>query len=227
MLSQAKNIIELFKKGNVLLALFLLILIVAPIFFSGNLIWLLTDNYFFFQNLHPLDISLIYLIFSVTIAFSLTPSSFIALFGGYLFGYVSLVYCIPALIVAQSIGYFVSKLLDSASTLQWLKSIPSIDNYLTKIDRKQREFIVIIRLTPIVPFAISNILLQVLGVNFKNFTSYGLLGMLPRTLIFAIIGHSISDIQHINQLTIEKITISIILTMVSLVGFYVLIKSKK
>ena len=125
-----------------------------------------------------------------TMAILLTPTTFIASFSGYMFGLNSIIYLVPAYMIASLFGYFIGKKLDGG---QLLKSIIEIDNkQLLKntVDSNPFWFVVLCRISPILPFGLMNVILPAFGVKIKNFVTAGTIGMLPRTMLFIWLGSS-------------------------------------
>jgi uncharacterized membrane protein YdjX (TVP38/TMEM64 family) len=98
---------------------------------------------------------------------------------------------------------------------------------------KKREFMIILlsRLSPALPFAVTNLLLSILKADFKKYFIAGSIGMLPRTLIFIWTGTQAKSIAEVirNPETISVSRIStLIFLVVSVTGlFYYILKALK
>ncbi len=127
---------------------------------------------------------------SVTMAVLLTPTTFIASLSGYLFGLVSAFYLVPAYVLASLLGYFIGKKLDGG---QLLSSLVEVDNnqILKKtVNANPFWFVVLCRISPVLPFGLMNVVLPAFGVKIKQFITAGTVGMLPRTVLFIWLGSS-------------------------------------
>ncbi|CAA6823388.1 MAG: Unknown protein [uncultured Sulfurovum sp.] len=124
----------------------------------------------------------------VTMAILLTPTTFIASLSGFLFGLSSVFYLVPAYVTASLLGYFLGQRLDRG---KFLTSIVEVDNkQLLKntVESNPFWFVMLCRISPILPFGLMNIALPAFGVKIKEFVSAGTVGMLPRTMLFIWLG---------------------------------------
>jgi len=131
---------------------------------------------------------------AVTMAILLTPTTFIASLSGFLFGLSSTFYVVPAYLTASLLGYLVGQRLDRGKLL---KSMVEIDNkQLLKntVDSNPFWFVMLCRISPILPFGLMNIVLPAVGVKIKEFITAGTVGMLPRTVLFIWLGSAAQNI---------------------------------
>ncbi len=147
------------------------------------------------------------------------------LFGTWIGGAVS--------IVGGTIGAFSIFLIAKLFFLDFIKKkflnkYSYIENYFNKNDL---ELMILIRIIPVVPFFIQNLILAGLGAKNKNFFYTTLIGLAPWSFIFGSIGQGLEDI-FINktQLTFSLITqpeylvpLSIIVVLI----IFILILKKK
>lgn len=113
------------------------------------------------------------------------PTSFFALFCGYIWGFKSILPIFVTYIFASLLGYFVAKIIKGEKILTFLESQNKVNKVLKNVNRNSIHWVFLIRLSPVFPFAITTALLAYLKVNLKSFIVGGALGMLPRSL-FAI-----------------------------------------
>jgi len=167
---------------------------------------------------------------AITMAILLTPTTFIASLSGFIFGLVSAVYLIPAYVIASLLGYFLGKKMDGG---QLLKSLVEVDNkeLLKKtVNSNPFWFVVLCRISPVLPFGLMNVILPAFGVRIQNFIFAGTIGMLPRTLLFIWLGSTAQTLTS----AIEageggldfKFYLTSLLVIVSSVGLLVLFKQK-
>lgn len=165
----------------------------------------------------------------LTMGLALTPTTFIALLSGYFLGWTALPGVIIGYTGASLIGFLLTYAIDGGQLLrsvyQWLGSkADRLRQLLSGIHDNQFGIIVMARLSPVLPFALMNVVLPVAGVRLVPFLVAGTSGMLPRTVFFVWLG---SEAQALRTLVEEEGTAGIGprlwlvgLLVVSLVGFF-------
>jgi uncharacterized membrane protein YdjX (TVP38/TMEM64 family) len=118
-----------------------------------------------------------------TMAFALTPTTFIALFSGYFLGWTSLPFMSVAYMIASWISYKAGSLVDRGKFMQTLQSYRDTGVLIHQLKKGQLGMIILCRLSPILPFAVMNILFSMLKVDMKKYIWGSFIGMLPRTII--------------------------------------------
>lgn len=119
----------------------------------------------------------------IVLGLALLPTTLTALGTGYLFGWIGFPGLFFGYLLANVIGYLLGKALnaDFLSLLYFRK--PELKQQLeAKIQQPQR-LIFFIRISPVIPFAISNFLFAALKIDLKKVLLFGIPGMLPRTMI--------------------------------------------
>ncbi len=140
---------------------------------------------------HPI---LFFLGTAFTMAILLTPTTFVASLSGFLFGLSSVFYVVPAYVTASLLGYLVGQRLDGG---QLLKSMVEVDNkqvLKNTVDSNPFWFVILCRISPILPFGLMNIALPSFGVKIKEFITAGTIGMLPRTVLFIWLGSAAQNL---------------------------------
>jgi uncharacterized membrane protein YdjX (TVP38/TMEM64 family) len=165
-----------------------------------------------------------------TMAILLTPTTFIASLSGFLFGLSSLLYVVPAYLLASLLGYALGNYLDRG---RLLKSMVEVDNkQLLKntVDSNPFWFVILCRLSPVLPFGLMNLMLPAFGVKVKEFVTAGTLGMLPRTILFVWLGSVAQDLVEVFQGSEDglgfKFYLTAVLVLVSSLGLLFLFKRK-
>ena len=208
---------------------FSLSLCLLPILVSSSSAYWLIENESLIRNFSSLDWAGFYLLAAVTMAFALTPSTFICILSGYLLGWESLPAVILSYLLACLICYFLAHKLDKGKFLNSIRNIEGVQSTLDKLQTHELRIVILSKISPVLPFSVSNILLSLGGVSLKNFLFGGLIGMLPRTALSIWIGISTLKIQEL----IEKREFGgyhlIIagLIVVSILGLYLTFKGGK
>lgn len=180
--------------------------------------WIKSNSLFFFMTT------------ALTMAVLLTPTSFIASLSGFLFGLTSLFYVVPAYLMASLLGYMVGQRLDKGTLL---KSMVEVDNkQLLKntVASNPFWFVILCRISPILPFGLMNLMLPAFGVKIKAFIVAGTLGMLPRTILFVWVGSVAQSLMEALEGSEEgvgfKFYLTAILVLLSSFGLLFLFKRK-
>ena len=185
----------------------LLIFLILTVILILWIIYFLNKDFFqletFFSNLEIIQkfilqnffISIFMFIFSysVLIMCNFPFASLLSMINGFLFG----TWIGGAIsIVGGTIGAFSIFLIAKFFFLdfikrKFLKKYSYIENYFNKNDL---ELMILIRIIPVVPFFIQNLILAGLGANNKKFFYTTLIGLAPWSFIFGSIGQGLEDI---------------------------------
>jgi len=161
--------------------------------------------------------------FILCLAFAITHTTFIALVSGYFLGFYSLSYISFSYLIASLIGYYAAKLLDRGRFFNTIASFKGVDKIANNLKKNEAKVIFFARLSPVLPFAMTNALLSFLKADLSKFLFAGFLGMLPRTLFFIWIGSKAAyirqAIEHPQENNIEKIIFAALL-IASIGGIY-------
>lgn len=165
-----------------------------------------------------------------TMAILLTPTTFIASLSGFLFGLSSLVYVVPGYLLASLLGYMFGRYLDKGRLLKSMVDIDNKELLKNTVESNPFWFVILCRISPILPFGLMNLLLPAFGVKVKEFITAGTLGMLPRTVLFVWLGSAaqnlIEALKSGNGDIGFKFYITSILVIVSSFGLLYLFKKK-
>lgn len=140
-----------------------------------------------------------FILSSITMAFALTPTTFMALFTGYFLGWTALYGMIPAYMIAASLCYFVVKWIDQGKFNNSIQKYPIANAIINTVHESPLKIVAFTKLSPILPFALSNLLLAWAKTPISSFLFGSLIGMLPRTLVSIWFGKSIENIQDISK----------------------------
>lgn len=160
---------------------------------------------------NPIKISIIFsLIYIFAIATSLPVGALLSLSGGAIFGsfYGSIIVVFSATIGA-SLAFLSGRFL-FRETLE-----KKYGHYIKKFNdgliENELKYIMTLRLVPIIPFFIQNIVSGLTRVSIKSFFIGSILGMAPITIVFVHAGSQLSQINHISEILSKEIAGSLIL----------------
>ncbi len=193
---------------------------------SSYAVFLFEQNESLYATFNYSVLIIFYLIVTFTMSFGITPTTFIAVISGYFFswqGFIGVVisYCFASLI-SLYLGKFINRF-----TLKELINTEKFTDYVGKISSYQFLTIIFIRLSPILPFAVSSFAVALMRPDIKKYLLATLIGMLPRTFIFFYIGMNIFDVWNfINNPTSDGFTklLPILLILLSSFGLFIILK---
>lgn len=183
----------LFQKNfSTLLTMFLLVAV--PLLGSSAVAALLYRHQQLLEGLRWGPASLYFALTAITMAFALTPTTFVAIATGYYFGWAGLPGMVTAYAVAAAIGYELAGRLDHGKLRQFLHLFPKAGAVVDELQTQSWSLIVLTRLSPVLPFALMTFVLAMVGVPRRRFLAASVVGMLPRSLFFYWLGTQASDV---------------------------------
>jgi uncharacterized membrane protein YdjX (TVP38/TMEM64 family) len=148
-------------------------------------------------NLHT--IACLFATAFILMGLAIVPTTFMSLLFGYLFSWKSFGLLVLAYFVASIIGYFIGNQTNREYWLALIRSFKKGESILTKIHKKESVLVFSCRLSPVLPFGLTNILFGVLSLSVKKVLIFGTLGMLPRTILFFWLGTQASSLSEAIQ----------------------------
>lgn len=141
------------------------------------------------MNLSLPQIGLIWVATWALMCCSLLPTTFVALFYGYVFGLEkALPLVASAYLLAAWASYGLIRLFDHAQISQTLQANPRTARAMHKLQRNSWGIIIAARISPLLPFSVMNVIFTVLQINILRFLVGSFVGMLPRTLLAIYVG---------------------------------------
>jgi len=172
----------------------MLLLVVVPVLVSSTLVYYLYQYQAVLQSLNLAQTLLYFVVVAFTMAFALTPTTFVALVTGYYFGWPGFAGVVCSYGLAALIGYGVAKLVDHGKMLAFLHRFPKAGAVMDELREQSWGLIILTRISPVLPFAFMTFVLSLLQVERKKFLLASMLGMLPRTLFFFWVGTQAQNI---------------------------------
>jgi len=136
----------------------------------------------------------LYAVVTVLMSLGMLPTTFVAILTGFVgSGWKLLPFMIVAYGIASFFGYTVGQKTNREYWLGLIKRFKKGEDLIHNVEDKSNLFVFSCRLSPLLPFGISNVALSVLGVPLKRFLTWGTLGMLPRTILSVWLGVQAED----------------------------------
>lgn len=175
--------------------LFLVWMAIVPFIASIGLGYFATTHIHFFRDFSIWDQLLFWALSTFLMGFAFCPTTFFALFVGYLWGFHGLFPFVISYSIASIIGFGLGKLIHGDTIVAFLVQKFNMQKFLTTVQKDSFSWVFLTRLSPVFPFAITNAMMAFIGVNFRNFWIAGTLGMLPRTMLALWTGHEAKNFQ--------------------------------
>ena len=189
-----------------------------PLLFSSVMAALLIRHEATFLALEWSQWLPLFLLSAVTMALAMTPSTFIALVCGYFIGWEGSLLMTLSYLLASALGYQVGRLLDGGHFLQSVQSHPKVTTFLSELTLRDWPLMILVRLSPVLPFSIMNLLMPALKIRFSVFLTAGFVGMLPRTLFSIWLGIQAKGLLELLQSSGDGKIVSILLILLTILS---------
>jgi len=123
------------------------------------------------------------LILAFLVGFAFLPTTLTALASGFFWGWAVFPHLVIAYLLANVLGYTLGKWLNADFRTILYARHPSLKEEIEKRIEQPAGLVFFVRISPVIPFAISNFLFASLGIPLSKIIRYGLPGMLPRTIL--------------------------------------------
>ncbi|TDB69259.1 hypothetical protein EZE20_01415 [Arundinibacter roseus] len=168
---------------------------------------------------------------AVASALALSPPTFLALVYGYFLGWIALPFLFLLNLMAILVVYTVARRMRSGSMLLHLqRAYPQVHRLLQRFEENQLRLIFFAKLSPVLPFAVTNLFFVLAGAQLRQVLLGGTLGMVPRTVLAVWVGLEAREISyllaHPNEDLASKLLL-IVLIIASTLGIAWFFKKKK
>jgi uncharacterized membrane protein YdjX (TVP38/TMEM64 family) len=166
-----------------------------------------------------------------TSAIALTPPTFLALVFGYFLGWYAVPYLFILNLGAIGFLYILADFFQAESIRVYLVQIyPQVESLIKKFRANQFRLIFFAKLSPVLPFTITNLFFNVVGAKLPQVLAGGTLGMIPRTVLAVWAGREAQEIRYLLEHPNEGLGTKILLLsliVISSVGIGYLFKDKE
>lgn len=163
----------------------------------------------------------------LTMAFALTPTTLVAITVGYFIGFNGLIPLVISYSLASVMGYYLAQSLGTGTMHNIYVTYPKAERLINNLNRGTPFwFVVMCRLSPVLPFGLMNVVLSFTATPFRSFLLGGIFGMLPRTITALMVGKLANDLINVvahpgqNQLMQISFTILVIVSGVGLTYYF-------
>jgi uncharacterized membrane protein YdjX (TVP38/TMEM64 family) len=160
----------------------------------------------------------LFLTLGATIA--LCPPTFLAIVFGYFMGFKAIPYLLIINFGAIFLIYVFYKILDFKWIEGYFEKTEKIKNLLKNIKADELKIIFFAKLSPILPFALTNLTFAVSGAKLRNILIGGFGGMLPRTILAVYTGSQAKQIRTLIQNPNEGLFSKILVLLLIIVSVW-------
>lgn len=126
-------------------------------------------------------------IYALAVAFSIPGAVFITIAGGFMFGpYLGTVYVVIGATIG-AIGVFLAAKYALGDVLR-AKAGPAIKRMEAGFRENELSYLLILRLVPLFPFWLVNLVPAFLGVSLRTYAIGTLLGIIPGAFVYSLVG---------------------------------------
>jgi uncharacterized membrane protein YdjX (TVP38/TMEM64 family) len=151
--------------------------------------WLLTR-----VSDHAVLTALVFMaIYVVGVAFSLPIGAVLTITGGFMFGQIfGTLYVVSAATVGATCLFLAAK--TALGDILRAKAGPAIKSMEAGFQENELNYLLVLRLIPIFPFFIANLVPAFLGVSLRNYVIGTFFGIMPGSFVFVTVGAGIGSI---------------------------------
>ena len=189
-----------------------------PLLSSSLITALLIQNQSYFQTLSLQQWLPFFALSALTMATAITPTTFIALVTGYFLGWQAAPPMIASYLLASMLGFILGKQLDGGRLMAGFEQSSRISLIIEEIKKRDGSVMVLLRISPVLPFSLINLLLPATGLRFSVFVLAGFVGMLPRTLFSIWAGLQAHNLAQLLQNPDQNTTATILLILTALIS---------
>ena len=172
----------------------MLLLVVVPVVVSSTLAVVLYNYQDLLADLSWTEMLLYFAVISVTMAFALTPTTFVALISGFYLGWNGFAGIVVSYGIAALVGYALARAIDHGKMMSFLNRFEKARILMQELRHESWVLIILTRISPVLPFALMNFVLSLLQIDRVKFFVASIVGMLPRTLFFFWVGTQARDV---------------------------------
>jgi uncharacterized membrane protein YdjX (TVP38/TMEM64 family) len=173
---------------------------------------------------------LITILCCITSTIAFTPPTFLALVFGYFLGWQAVLPLLSLNMVAIFLVNMITRWLDKDRFKTYLSENKKVKAILDNIKEQELKIIFFAKLSPVLPFALTNFVFALSGAKLRNILLGGFLGMIPRTVLAVWTGHQAKEIRKLlenpNEGNLQKILL-IVLLIASIGGIFYFLQPRK
>jgi uncharacterized membrane protein YdjX (TVP38/TMEM64 family) len=134
------------------------------------------------------------LFFFFSTSLSLTSTTILSVIAGYFWGWDAYWYLLLMFNLGAAMGYYLTHAFDKGTMLQYIENKSEIGTFIQRL--KERDYLMIftLRITPVLPFAVTNVFSSYIDIKFWRYLLFGGIGIALRTLATVFTGTQIKSL---------------------------------
>lgn len=195
-----------------------------PLLTGSYLAYFIYGHYETIKGFSQTQWLLVYAALVLAMGLNGVPNNLIAACGGYFLGFTSLIYLSPAYMGACSLGFMIGRYFVNEDFKNELLQDPNLSKYLEKVQKNEFSTVVLTKVSPVMPFLVTNALFGMLRYKLSNFLMGCFVGKWPRVALFTFVGTTVKEFQSFLDGSYGKQSwiylVILVLVTVSLAGLY-------
>lgn len=168
-----------------------------PLLSSSFLTWLLYQHQSSLNGLGVGEWFLFSFVLAILCGVAVIPPTFLAIVMGFFLGWTALPLLILINMLAIMLIFGLSRWLNLSWIGNWLRNDPKRSTVLNRIRSEELKIIFFTKLSPLFPFAVTNLIFAASGAAFRNILAGGFLGMIPRTILAVYAGTQARELREL------------------------------
>ncbi|UZR92367.1 TVP38/TMEM64 family protein [Chondrinema litorale] len=211
-------------------SIYITLLLVLSVSISGIMG---STAYYYAEKYAEISTELILMFYTLSVfsmAFGLTPTTFISIISGYVLAWPAVLPLVISYMLASLVGYFTAKIIDKGNFIKSIEEDEKLSKVYERLQGNELFAVFFTKISPVIPFAVGNFLLSIGNVRVDRFLLGSLFGMLPRTLLALWTGiqlHYLASSGIENWSSNWSSWMILLLIVISLGGFYLIFRDKK
>jgi hypothetical protein len=149
-------------------AIISVLLTVVPLLSSSAIVYFLIKNESTFGNLHWAEWAFVTLVFACTSMIALSPPTLLAMVYGYFLSALAIPYLFLLNMGAITAVYFLTKKGFGNSLESFIDGHPKSKRLLDQLKNDELRVVFLAKLSPVLPFALTNFVFALSGATFRN-----------------------------------------------------------
>ena len=139
------------------------------------------------QNYGAMTAAIFIFVYALAVAFLVPGAIFITIAGGFMFGPYLGTVCVVIGATVGAVGAFLAAKYALGDVLR-AKAGPAIKGMELGFRENEMSYLLILRLVPLFPFWLVNLVPALLGVSLRSYTIATFLGIIPGVFVYALVG---------------------------------------
>ena len=208
---------------------FLIAMYVLPIISNLLLVTLFATNIENIKNFDQTTLIYLCILLLFTSTFSIVSTTLLSVACGFLYGWASFPILLGIFILSSLLGYFLGNLFDQKTIMSWIGANEIIYKFIEKLKKRANFMVFVMRVTPVLPFTVTNILCSYLSVPLKNYLGMSIVGIGARLAAAVYTGTQLSSIVNMEDDPVYKFQkMGLLVFSLALFGilYYLVMKEK-